>query len=88
MLAATAILCVYEFLDASGPAWNRHLSGTKSLLDIAQSQIISAEEGSLSLVSRMKFSAARRAIFGILPLKTTSLDVNAIHQKTVSLPDS
>ena len=36
LLAATAILCVYEFLDASGAAWSGHLSGTKSLLDIAE----------------------------------------------------
>ena len=33
LVAATAILCMYEFLDASGAAWSRHLSGTKSLLD-------------------------------------------------------
>ncbi|KKY16479.1 putative c6 zinc finger domain containing protein [Diplodia seriata] len=36
LLAATAILCVYEFLDASGPEWSRHLSGAKSLIDIAK----------------------------------------------------
>lgn len=63
VLAATAILCVYEFLDASGPAWNRHLSGAKSLLDVAQSQMIAAEEDTWSSVPQLKFSAARRAIF-------------------------
>ncbi|KAI9707378.1 MAG: hypothetical protein M1836_000339 [Candelina mexicana] len=36
LLAATAILCVYEFLDASSAAWSRHLNGAKSLLDIAE----------------------------------------------------
>lgn len=36
VLAATAILSVYEFLDASGPEWSRHLNGAKSLLDIAK----------------------------------------------------
>lgn len=36
ILAATAILCVYEFLDASGSAWTRHLNGAKSLIDIAE----------------------------------------------------
>jgi hypothetical protein len=62
VLAAAAILCVYEFLDASGPAWNRHLSGAKSLLDVAQRQMTSAKEDSLSLVP-LTFSAARKAIF-------------------------
>lgn len=36
VLAATAILSIYEFLDATDPAWNRHLSGVKSLLDVAE----------------------------------------------------
>ncbi|KAL5340333.1 hypothetical protein BJX70DRAFT_361458 [Aspergillus crustosus] len=36
ILAATAILSVYELLDATGTAWNRHLSGVKSLLDLAE----------------------------------------------------
>ena len=36
VLAATAILSIYEFLDATDPAWNRHLSGVKSLLDLAE----------------------------------------------------
>ena len=34
VLAATTILCNYEFIDASRTAWSQHLSGTKSLLDI------------------------------------------------------
>jgi Fungal specific transcription factor domain len=63
VLAATAILCVYEFLDASGPAWNRHLSGAKSLLDVAQRQMICTKADSLSLVRQLRFSAARKAIF-------------------------
>ncbi|KAL4876574.1 hypothetical protein BJY04DRAFT_140677 [Aspergillus karnatakaensis] len=36
ILAATAILSVYELLDATGTAWNRHLNGVKSLLDLAE----------------------------------------------------
>ncbi|CAI6335857.1 unnamed protein product [Periconia digitata] len=36
LLAASAILCVYEFLDASVPEWAKHLNGAKSLLVIAQ----------------------------------------------------
>ncbi len=63
VLAATAILCVYEFLDASGPAWNRHLSGTKSLLDVARKQMTAADEDSWPPAPHSLFSAARRAIF-------------------------
>jgi hypothetical protein len=44
VLAATAILSVYEFLDATGPAWNRHLSGVKSLLDIAEVGMVPLEQ--------------------------------------------
>jgi len=46
VLAATAILSVYEFLDATGPAWNRHLSGVKSLLDLAEVGIMPMEQRS------------------------------------------
>lgn len=40
LVAATAILCVYEFLDVSGPEWSRHLDGAKSLFDIANDRMI------------------------------------------------
>ncbi|KAJ4293072.1 hypothetical protein N0V90_008354 [Kalmusia sp. IMI 367209] len=40
LLAASAILCVYEFLDASDPEWARHLNGAKSLLAIAQERMM------------------------------------------------
>lgn len=68
LLAATAILCVYEFLDASGSAWSRHLNGTKSLLDIAQVRIMQIElptvSGSFRLLQGLrKPSKARKAIF-------------------------
>ncbi|KAJ5164812.1 uncharacterized protein N7500_006642 [Penicillium coprophilum] len=46
VLAATAILSVYEFLDAAGPAWNRHLSGVKSLLDVAEVGMMPLEQRS------------------------------------------
>ena len=46
VLAATAILSVYEFLDATDPAWNRHLSGVKSLLDIAEVGMLPLEQQS------------------------------------------
>ncbi len=40
LVAATAILCVYEFLDASTPEWSRHLDGAKSLFDIANDRMV------------------------------------------------
>ncbi|KAI9766473.1 MAG: hypothetical protein M1835_007182 [Candelina submexicana] len=66
LLAATAILCVYEFLDASSAAWSRHLNGAKSLLDIAEVGILPLQ--SLSTTSslhshRSRLSRARKATF-------------------------
>lgn len=71
VLAATAILSVYEFLDAAGPAWNRHLSGVKSLLDVAEvgmmplEQRASPGESSYQTQTPKKsgLSKARRATF-------------------------
>ena len=68
LLAATAILCVYEFLDASNAAWARHLSGTKSLLDVVEVGMMPLEMDSpteMFSVTRQakKPSKARRAIF-------------------------
>lgn len=40
LVAATAILCVYEFIDASGPEWSRHLDGAKTLFDVARDQAV------------------------------------------------
>ncbi|KAK5136274.1 hypothetical protein LTR08_003881 [Meristemomyces frigidus] len=40
LVAATAVLCIYEFLDASGPEWSRHLDGAKSLFDIAKDHMV------------------------------------------------
>lgn len=67
LLAATAILCAYEFLDASGAAWNRHLSGTKSLLDIAEVGMMPLEAqfapGSYQYPRCGRPTKARKAIF-------------------------
>lgn len=67
LLAATAILCGHEFLDASGAAWSRHLSGTKSLLDIAEVGMIPLQltpnMNSLPSPQRLKPSVARKATF-------------------------
>ncbi|KAA8568285.1 hypothetical protein EYC84_007321 [Monilinia fructicola] len=64
-----AILCVYEFLDNNATAaWSRHLSGTKSLFDLAEREGMMplhspspSTPGSLSF--RTKPSIARRATF-------------------------
>ncbi|MCJ1271014.1 hypothetical protein MMC22_010913 [Lobaria immixta] len=68
LLTATAILSVYEFLDASGAAWARHLNGTKSLLDITEVGLMPFEmpmtSGSFHSPSLPKeLSRARKAIF-------------------------
>ena len=68
VLAATAILSVYEFLDATGPAWNRHLSGVKSMLDVAEVGMLPLEQhlfGDPAFPAPRKsgLSKARKAIF-------------------------
>lgn len=70
VLAATAILSVYEFLDATGPAWNRHLSGVKSLLDVAEIGIMPLEhlssdggDNSYQQFKKSRLSKARKATF-------------------------
>ena len=65
MLAATAILSVYEFLDATDPAWSRHLSGVKSLLDMAEVGIMPPDYRPVNgaRVKQSSFSKARRATF-------------------------
>ncbi|KAL8769641.1 MAG: hypothetical protein Q9209_004438 [Squamulea sp. 1 TL-2023] len=68
VLAATAILCEYESLDASTAAWTRHLSGTKTLLDVVEVGVMPLD---LALVPgfspvsshKGKPSQARKAIF-------------------------
>jgi hypothetical protein len=65
-LAAAAILCVYEFLDNANTAWARHLSGTKSLFDLAEKEGMMpvqspASPGAMS--QRITPSRARRATF-------------------------
>jgi len=67
LLAASAILCVYEFLDASGPEWTKHLNGAKSLLSIAQERTILPQLHTPSSMStfadRGFISKARQATF-------------------------
>jgi hypothetical protein len=68
LIATTAILCVFEFLDASGTEWSRHLDGAKSLFDIAKDGTMplsnTAPDYSPMLTSRPTSSTkGRRAVF-------------------------
>ncbi|KAL6712490.1 hypothetical protein ACN47E_000367 [Coniothyrium glycines] len=67
LLAASAILCVFEFLDTSVSEWSKHLNGAKSLLVLSQERVMSfqiiAPNSKLS-ASTLNFSSkARRATF-------------------------
>jgi hypothetical protein len=67
LLAASAILCVYEFLDASVPEWKKHLNGAKSLLVIAQERMmplqIPTPNSTVTTTNLGFISKARRATF-------------------------
>lgn len=56
LVAATAVLCVYEFLDASGPEWSRHLDGAKSLFDVAKDRMVplAREPEPISLANQIR----------------------------------
>jgi hypothetical protein len=62
LVAATAILCVYEFLDASGPEWSRHLDGAKSLFEVAKESMVplSHDPEPVSLASQIRERLAGR----------------------------
>ena len=62
LLAATAILCEFEAMDANGGAWSRHLTGTKSLLDVAEVGM-QPSDGIPDAQDQVKFAGARKAIF-------------------------
>lgn len=62
LLAATAILCEYESIDASAAAWAHHLSGTKSLLDVVEVGMMPLDSPAIPL-QKKKPSQARKAIF-------------------------
>ena len=62
----TAILCVYEFLSATGAAWSRHLSGATSLLCIAKVGMMALGELALP---RSQATLGER-LSGRLPVKT------------------
>lgn len=93
LLAATAILCVYEFLDASVPEWSRHLNGAKSLLDIAKERMMPLQLPSpgtpLPSPSFTRMSKARKATFwNIARQDMLAAFINATHTRldTEDLP--
>lgn len=53
LVAATAILCVYEFLDASGAEWSRHLDGAKTLFDITKDQVLTLPPSPVSIAQQV-----------------------------------
>ena len=61
LLAATAILCEIEAMDANG-SWANHLAGTKSLLDVAEVGM-KPSDGTLDVHDEPKFAGGRKAIF-------------------------
>lgn len=67
ILAATAILSVYEFLDASVPEWSRYLNGAKSLIDVAKDRMMPLQLPSPSYLlhqsTQFRISKANKACF-------------------------
>ena len=67
LLAASAILCVYEFLDTSVLEWSKHLNGAKSLLVLAQERMMPLQmptpSSTMSAAHYNFISKARRATF-------------------------
>lgn len=71
-LAATAILSVYEFLDNTTEGWSQHLSGTKSLFDLADKEELMPIElqnqspltpGAFTISQRLRPTKARQSAF-------------------------
>ena len=67
LLAVSAILCFYEFLDTSVSEWEKHLDGAKSLLVLSQEHIVPLQlptpTSSMSSASSNFASKARRVAF-------------------------
>jgi hypothetical protein len=62
VLAATAILCVYEHISASESAWSGHLSGTRMLLNMAKFGLMPSTMAS-EHTDGIRPSKARKSIF-------------------------
>lgn len=67
ILTASAILCMYEFLDSSIPEWLKHLNGAKCLLNLSYGYSTPSRLSGLRLYGPFEGSAlashARRATF-------------------------
>ncbi|KAF2132349.1 hypothetical protein P153DRAFT_421311 [Dothidotthia symphoricarpi CBS 119687] len=67
LLAASAILCVYESLDTSVSEWAKHLNGAKSLLVMTQERMMPQQmpspSSTISSMTPSSMSKARRATF-------------------------
>jgi len=67
LLAVSAILCFYEFLDTSVLEWEKHLNGAKSLLVLSQEHIMPLQlptpTSSISSASSNFAFKARRVAF-------------------------
>ena len=66
VVAASTILGVYEFVSATGPAWSRHLNGTKLLLDIAgpkMTPLSGIDPDAMAIAPDLVLSEGRKAAF-------------------------
>lgn len=61
LVAATVLLCVYEFLDASGPEWSRHLDGAMGLFEVAKDRMIPLAPEPLSLANQIRERLSRQS---------------------------
>jgi hypothetical protein len=65
ILAASAILCVYEFMDTSLSEWAKHLNGAKSLLVLSQEQLSTPTSTIPSVNFNLSFKARRATFWSI-----------------------
>jgi hypothetical protein len=90
LLAASAILCVYEFLDTSISEWAGHLNGAKSLLVLTQERMKPLQmpsPGSPVLSATYNFvSKARRATFWNIARQDV-LSARKCHRRIVNLQE-
>lgn len=88
LVAATAVLCVYEFLDASGPEWSRHLDGAKTLFEVAKDRMVALarepEPVSLANQIRERIAGHDTSLDGGLSKGRTSIFWNFARQDMLS----
>jgi hypothetical protein len=90
LLAASAILCVYEFLDTSVSEWSKHLNGAKSLLSLSPERVmtfqISTPNFHMPSSSLNFISKARRATFWNIARQDMLAACKCIYIRFVFLP--